>query len=120
MRVLRITEVQLARTSISASCEIEDLRFHATVWYDDIDLHDLARQHGEDLLERIALHVALFQLNAVVSLRPDIIALGPYARFRPPELAGLWRAVVQRGWAQWRWEHDLQQHIPELAGPATA
>ena len=120
MRVLQLTQVQRARTSISTSCEIEDLRFHATVWYDDIDLHELARQHGEDLLDRIALHVALFQLSAVVSLRPDVIDLGPHARFLTPDLAALWHLVVRRVWAQWRWEHDLQDHVPEFASPPVA
>ena len=46
MRVLRLTDVTVARTSISASCALEDLRFHATVWYDDIDLHELQRTYG--------------------------------------------------------------------------
>jgi len=44
MRALRLTDVAIGRTSISAACAIEDLRFHATVWYDDIDLHDLPSQ----------------------------------------------------------------------------
>jgi UDP-N-acetyl-alpha-D-muramoyl-L-alanyl-L-glutamate epimerase len=117
MRVLRLTEVAIARTSISAACAIEDLRFHATVWYDDIDLHELAREHGSELVERLALHVALFQLNAVVSLRPDVVDLGTYARHLTPELAALWRTVATRVWAQWRWEHELQDYVPQFANP---
>src|SRR3954464_3404128 len=115
MRVLRITEINRGRTSISTRCAIEDLSFQFTVWYDDIDLDELARIHGAELLDRIALHVALFQANAVVMLRPDVVILGAYAPHLTPELAALWSTVVRRVWAQWRWEHDLQDYMPAFA-----
>ena len=73
MRVLRLAEVHRGTDCIVASCALDDLRFHVTVWYEDVDLAALARQHGDELLERIAVHIALFQLNAVASLRPDAI-----------------------------------------------
>jgi UDP-N-acetyl-alpha-D-muramoyl-L-alanyl-L-glutamate epimerase len=116
MRVLRLTEVVRGRNSIAASCAIDDLRFHATVWYEDINLDDLALVHGAETLDRIALHVALFQLNAVASLRPDVIELGVYARFLTPELVRLWQHVFRNVWGQWRWEHGLRDYVPEFAG----
>jgi UDP-N-acetyl-alpha-D-muramoyl-L-alanyl-L-glutamate epimerase len=115
MRVLRLTEVVRGRTNIAASCAIDDLRFHVTVWYEDIDLDDLALVHGAETLDRIALHIALFQLNSVASLRPDVIDLGVYARFLTPELVRLWQTVFRNVWAQWRWEHDLRDYVPEFA-----
>jgi hypothetical protein len=115
MRVLRLTEVVRGRASIAASCALDDLRFHATVWYEDIDLDDLALVHGAEALDRIALHVALFQLNAVASLRPDVIDLGVYARFLTPELARLWTTVFRQVWGQWRWQHGLRDYVPEFA-----
>ncbi|MDB4958326.1 MAG: hypothetical protein JWO36_5895 [Myxococcales bacterium] len=116
MRVLRLTEVHRGAHCIGASCEINGLRFHVTVWYEAIDLDELARLHGDELLERIAVHVAVFQLNAVASLRPDAIDLGPWARFATPELVALWRTVFRNVWGQWRWEHDLPDYVPEFAG----
>jgi len=115
MRVLRLTEVVRGRTSIAASCALDDLRFHATVWYQDVDLDELARLYGAEVLDRIALHVALFQLNAVASLRPDTIELGVYARFLTPALVRLWQTVFRNVWAQWRWEHGLREYVPEFA-----
>ena len=55
---------------IVASCALDDLRFHVTVWYEDVDLPALARRYGDEAIERIAVHIALFQLNAAASLRP--------------------------------------------------
>jgi hypothetical protein len=120
MRVLRLTHVERAQSSITAACSLDDLSFHVTVWYQDIDLHQLAREHGDELLERIAVHIALFQLNAVASLRPDVIDLGPWSRFLTPDLASLWKTVFKNVWAQWRWEHQLPDYMPEFATPAVA
>ncbi len=115
MRTLRLTEVVRGRTSIAASCSIDDLRFHETVWYEDIDLDDLALVHGAETMDRIALHVALFQLNAVASLRPDVNDLGVYARFWTADLARLWLTVFRNVWGQWRWEHGLRDYVPQFA-----
>jgi len=120
MRVLRLTEVVRGRTSIAVACALDDLRFHATVWYSDVDLDALAREHGDEALDRIAFHIALFQINAVASLRPDVIELGAYARFLTPELASLWQTVFHNVWAQWRWEHGLRGYMPQLAEVANA
>ena len=114
MRVLRLIEVQRARECIVASCALDDLRFHFTVWYEDVDLDALAARHGAELLDRIAFHVAMFQVNAVASLRPDAIELGPWARFATPAFLTLWQTVFRNVWGQWRWEHAL----PHYAGPA--
>jgi hypothetical protein len=113
MRSLRLVDVHRGKDMIVASCELDDLRFHVTVWYEDIDLTELARQFGEEAIERIAVHIALFQLNAVCSLRPDLIELGRYAKYLTGDLIQLWRAVFHNVWAQWRYEHDL----PAYSGP---
>jgi hypothetical protein len=76
--------------------------------------------HACELVDRLAFHVALFQLNAICSLKPDVVELGPYARFLTPELAKLWRAVFRNVWAQWRWEHDLPDYVPEFADTPVA
>jgi len=116
MRVLRLTEIIVGRDFITCSCALDDLRFHATVWYEDVDLTALDRE----LAERLAFHVALFQLNAVCSLRPDAIDVGPWARFLTPELRTLWRTVFQHVWAQWRFEQRDPDYLPDFASPATA
>jgi len=76
MRSLRLLDVHREADHIAASCALDDLRFHVTVWYEDVDLTALARRFGDEAVERIAVHVALFQLNAACSLRPDVIELG--------------------------------------------
>jgi hypothetical protein len=114
VRVLRLVEVRRARDHIAAACALDDLRFHFTVWYEDLDLDALARTYGDELLDRLAFHVAMFQLNTVGSLRPDTIELGPYARFATQRFQTLWRTIFRNVWAQWRWEHDRRDY----AGPA--
>jgi UDP-N-acetyl-alpha-D-muramoyl-L-alanyl-L-glutamate epimerase len=113
MTTLRLVDVHRGADQIVASCALDDLRFHVTVWYEDVDLPALARQLGDDALERIAVHIALFQLNAACSLRPDTIELGRYAKYLTADLVQLWRTVFRNVWAQWRYEHDL----PAYDGP---
>lgn len=114
MRTLRLADVHRGADCLTAACTLDDLRFHVTLWYEDVDLHALARQFSDELLERIAVHIALFQLNAVASLRPDAISLGRYARYLTPELVTLWRTVFRNVWGQWRWEHDLPDYEPRF------
>jgi hypothetical protein len=123
MRSLRLVDVHRGADHILASCALDDLRFHVTVWYEDLDLHALARQVGDEAVERIAVHIALFQLNAACSLRPDVIELGRYARYLTSDLVQLWRTVFHHVWAQWRYEHDLPAYdgprfIDPVAAPA--
>src|ERR1044071_7064761 len=106
MRVLRLLELHAGADCLVARCALDDARFQVTIWYEDVDIAGLAARHGEHF-ERIALHVALFQLNAACSLKPDAIELGPYARFLTKDLADTWRTVFRNVWAQWRYEHDL-------------
>ncbi|MBA3397121.1 MAG: hypothetical protein H0T89_31120 [Deltaproteobacteria bacterium] len=113
MRILRLIEIQRARDHVAVTCGLDDLRFHFSVWYQDVDLDELARVHGDELVDRIAFHIAMFQINAVCSLRPDVIELGTYARFATARFVEVWKTVFRRVWAQWRWEHDL----PDYRGP---
>lgn len=99
----------MARDQIGVTCGIDDLQFHFTIWYDDVDLLAVDRA----LMERLAFHVALFQINSVASLRPEVIELGRYAHHATPRFVELWTTVFRNVWAQWRWEHDL----PGYEGP---
>jgi hypothetical protein len=112
MRVLRLLELHAGADCLVARCALDDARFQVTIWYEGVDIAGLAAKHGEHF-ERIALHVALFQLNAACSLRPETIELGPYARFLTQDLVDIWRTVFRNVWAQWRYEHDL----PAYEGP---
>jgi UDP-N-acetyl-alpha-D-muramoyl-L-alanyl-L-glutamate epimerase len=113
MRTLRLVDVHRGADHIVASCALDDLRFHVTVWYEDVDFGALERQFGAEAIERVCVHIALFQLNAACSLRPDVLELGRYARHLTDDLVRLWRTVFHHVWAQWRYEHDL----PDYDGP---
>ena len=120
VRTLRVLEIVRGKASITAHVTLDDLRFSFTVWYRDVDLDALARTHGAELVDRLAFHVALFQVNAVCSLRPDVLELGAYARFATPRFRALWSEVFRRVWAQWRWEHDARDYLGPVFGEPPA
>ncbi len=114
-RVLELTSWSRSRHQLVLDFGIDGMRFRTTCWYGDVDLTDLEARFGADMIERLALHVAAFEINKVASLRPDRLDLGPLGRHVTPALADLWREVFTRVWAQWRWENDLPDyHGPEL------
>ena len=55
MRHLRLVELARARDHIAATCALDELRFHFTVWYEGVDLDALARAHGDELLDRLEI-----------------------------------------------------------------
>lgn len=116
MLALRISEIEVQRDCIRCTATLGAREYHASVRYADVDLTALDR----DLAERLAFHVALFQLNTLCSLRPDIVDVGRWAYLMTPELRTLWRTVFRHVWAQWRYEHDDPDYVPDFAIPAEA
>ncbi|MFT3693221.1 MAG: hypothetical protein QM831_08770 [Kofleriaceae bacterium] len=108
MRTLRLLDIGIAKDRISATCGIDDLTFSFSIWYQDIDLTKLPN------IERVAFHVAMFQINAVASLAPNNISVGRYAEFASPAFVKLWRTVFEKVWAQWRWEHQRPDYVPDF------
>jgi hypothetical protein len=104
-----------SRHQLSFEFGVDDLRFHASYWYGDVDFYALEEKYGQDFSTRIYFHIAAFTANTLVSLRPDRFDPGPYARFCTPEFWTLWKAIVRGIWAQWRYEHDRPHYLgPEL------
>jgi len=120
-RVLELTSWSRSRHQLVFDFGIDGLQFRTTCWYGDVDLVDLEARVGAETFERLALHVAAFEINKVASLRPDRLDLGPLGRHVTPALEALWREVFTGVWAQWRFENDLPDyHGPSLATSASA
>jgi UDP-N-acetyl-alpha-D-muramoyl-L-alanyl-L-glutamate epimerase len=113
---IAIERIDRSRHQLAMTFSADALRFSTSVWWQDVDLDLLAQQHGDALVDKICFHIAAFELNKLVSLRPEVVDLGPGARFHTRAFETLWRTVVHKVWAQWRWEHDW----PDYAGPAFA
>ena len=121
MRTWKLIDVHHRRDHIATTFSVDDLEFHTTVWYEDVDLDALAARLGGDAFERICVHVALFQANTAISLAPEVIELGPYAKYLTRELAAVWQTVARNVWAQWRYDHDRRDYVgPRFVEPFTA
>jgi len=84
-----------------------------TYHYPDVDL--------EALDERIAFHIAAFEINKLCALEPEVIDFGEWTRFVTPAFAKLWSEVFRRVWAQWRFENQRDYRGPRIetvASPA--
>lgn len=111
---MKLVDIERSRDRIAAVATIADLSFHVSVWYEDVDFGAL----DSAVMDRLAFHVAMFQLNALCSLRPTEIELGRYARFATPAFVELWQTVVRHVWAQWRWENGIADEPPRFVDAA--
>ena len=117
--ILKLESIRRSRQQLSFTYRIQDLSFHSSFWYGDVDLFDLERRFGIESMHRIYFHAALFDLSKLVSLRPKIVDVGPYERFVTPRLSALWRQVTHNILGQWRYENHLPHFAPPTLKPST-
>lgn len=86
--------------------------FTTDYWYDTVDFDTLRTRHGDDAIDRLAFHIAMFEINKAVSWDVTHIDLGDHARHLTHELLDLWNAVVHGVWAQHRYQTDQPHRRP--------
>lgn len=119
-RLLSLEEVRWRGPQLWIRAELEGHPFSTSVWYSDVDLDALETAIGRPNLEKVAFHAAAFEINKLCSLSPTHVRFGRYARYVTPAFAQLWRTVLVKVWAQWRYEHNLPSWIgPELMDTPT-
>jgi UDP-N-acetyl-alpha-D-muramoyl-L-alanyl-L-glutamate epimerase len=114
MTSLTIETWSRSARQLSFRFRLDDLAFTTSLWWSDVDLLALEARFGLPLLEKLYFHIAAFEANKLCSLRPDTFELGPFAHLWTPAFEELWLTVLEKVWAQWRYEHDL----PAYRGPA--
>jgi hypothetical protein len=98
---------------LHARYDLDGYALSTSLWYGDVDLDVLEQRIGAEAMHALAFHVAAFEINKLASLCPDEISFGACSRFVTPRFAELWRTVLVKVWAQWRFEHDR----PDWQGP---
>jgi len=103
---LKLDEIDACGNQLAIRWSVLGYSFTTSYWYDSVDFDILRAQIGEDWLDRVIFHIALFEINKGYNFRPEIVELGDWARFLTQPLAQLWYRVLQGVWAQWRWQND--------------
>lgn len=102
-----------SRHQLTMTFGLDDLRFQATYWYGDVDLPALELLYGQPFMQKIYFHIMAFEVMKLVSLAPATLDFGPFAHFHTPAFEQLWQQIINRVWAQWRYENQL----PDYQGP---
>ncbi len=111
-RHLALASITWSAHQLVMRFSLDELSFSTVYWYPDTDLDDLERRFGHEFVERLFTHAALFEVNKLVSLRPQTVDLGPYAHHHTEALEQLWTTVLHKVWAQWRYENGLPDERP--------
>ncbi len=89
--------------------------FATSIWYKDVDFHELRDKIGKQNLERIVAHIAAFELNKYGSLHLRHVDLGELSKYVDESFAQLWENIFVNIWGQWRYENNLpHDKAPEL------
>ena len=91
---------------LSFGYRVGGLSFRTSLWYEGVNLLDLEDRYGSPFMRKLYFHIAAFDINKLQSLRPSRIRWGAFADLAGPPFAGLWSAVTEGAWAQWRYEND--------------
>ncbi len=113
-RTLAISDFERSRTTLTYSAEIAGRSFTSRFEYSSVDFYKLERRYGHEPLAKLYLHAVAYDLNRLISLRPDRVNFGPFAALVSADLRDLWDQIFQGAWAQWRYENNL----PSYAGPS--
>jgi len=111
--VIWLEKFTRSKNQLSFTFGIDDLRFETSYWYNDVNLISLEEKYGQLFLNKVYFHIIIFEVSKLVSLHPKTIDLGPFAHFHTKEFETLWRKIIHKVWAQWRYEHNF----PNYTGP---
>ncbi|MGI9003629.1 MAG: hypothetical protein ACR2GH_18580 [Pseudonocardia sp.] len=103
---LRLDDIVHRQHSIHIHWCVDRYHFETSLRYADVDLDDLRVSVDAVTWQRLLFHIALFEMSKGVNLRPRELDLGRWGVFFTPEVAAVWRRVVQGVFAQWRWQRD--------------
>ncbi|MXP09870.1 hypothetical protein [Pseudoblastomonas halimionae] len=112
-RTLTLTKIAHAPSQLFCEYTIDGLTFTNAIWYENIDFDALGETFGPAFIRKVMFHIAAFEMNKIVSLKPDRVDWGEYADLVTPEFGELWLAIYRNVWAQWRFENDE----PDYLGP---
>jgi hypothetical protein len=116
-RTLWLAEASLSRSHLVVRYGVDDHAFSTALWWEDVDLDQLAVTIGAQQLRRLVFHIAAFEAMKAASLRPEVFDLGPYSDLGTADFRALWSTVLRHVWGQWRYEHDIEQLDPVIVGP---
>lgn len=113
-RLLTLQDIRFRGSQLWIQADLDGHAFSTSVWYGDVDTEALREKIGGEAFDKIAFHVAAFEINKLASLSPTHVSFGRWSRFVTKSFADVWRKVLVKVWAQWRYEHGL----PDWSGPA--
>jgi hypothetical protein len=119
-RTLWLDEASWSGSQLRIRYGVDGRPFRTTLWWEGLDLDALEAALGSAALRHLIFHIAAFEAMKGASLRPDVFDLGPYADLGSAAFREVWSTVQRRVWGQWRYEHDLPEWGPVIAGSATA
>lgn len=116
---LRLDSISYLGSALTVRWSVGAARHVTKLRYRSVDLDELAYEWGRSFVDRLAFHIAMFEINKGISLGPEVLTVPDrWLAMLTPALAELWTVVAHRIWAQWRYENDRMDYVgPRLPLP---
>ncbi|MEZ4885074.1 MAG: hypothetical protein R3E32_10145 [Chitinophagales bacterium] len=116
MNTITLDSITRAKHQLSIVYFFNDYRFEVSLWYEGVDLLELENKYGKEYLEWIYFHIAAFEFNKLISLKPEQVDFGCYQKYCTEDFFTLWTSIQHKVWAQWRYENNIPHYKePTLA-----
>ncbi|MFQ5348843.1 MAG: hypothetical protein ACE5EG_00205 [Thermoanaerobaculia bacterium] len=115
--LLTLARLERRHDALEIDFTLDGRLFRKRHRWQGVDLPELERHHGRELLQRIYFHIAAFEAVPMAGLRPRRLDFGSWSRYANTELERLWRRVLRGTGGQWRWENGLAADLgPDWVG----
>lgn len=78
--------------------------------YSDVDFDDLRSRFGNRFIDRLAFHIMALEAIPLVACQPAEFDPGPFAPFHTPAFEHLWRTILLKAGAEWRYRMALSAY----------
>ncbi|MDN3645877.1 hypothetical protein QWY75_06630 [Pontixanthobacter aestiaquae] len=119
-RTLRLAKIRWTHSQLFFEYTLDGLTFTNAIWYEGVDFDGLSERFGAAFIRAMIFHIAAFEMNKIVSLKPDTLDWGDYSDLVTAEFKEIWLTIYRNVWAQWRFENDEPDYLgPDFAITAT-
>ncbi|MEZ4630210.1 MAG: hypothetical protein R2880_05800 [Deinococcales bacterium] len=113
MRILKLESFSRTSNTLAYRASLDGWVFNSSFDYNSVDFLALEESFGPAVMERIYFHIVAFDINRLVSLKPDVIDFGIFQPWADDNFIKLWQSIIRGVWAQWRYENNE----PHYFGP---
>lgn len=106
-RILSLEAISWCGPQLHIDITFDGIKFLSTFWY-EFNLEELHAHYGDEAIEKIYFHIAMFTLLKLTSLKPTVVRISDrLSKYYTVEYQELWKTCFDNALGQWRYQHGM-------------